>query len=213
MSTGNFSQDLFFNGVPLRRVLTRADVIAGCSEPIDNCTWHLDYAEGVATIGLADTSGGVLELSWVQVVIAGNCLGGNGVCGGMSVEGLVAEHHGNAAQTNVFEGADEVVDCEVRYNHGTGLGSRVQTNNYGTAEHTHSPVVSRFTLPIKLIVLPPSSSRFYFIAQFITMGRWAPEGAAVPSSQATRLPTTTLLGTTKGGSAAEPSAWCQTLRF
>lgn len=116
----NLRQDLFQNSLPLKRELSLSNVTAGSR------SWFLDYELGVATVAVSEASN--LEFSWVQTVIAGNCQGGP--CFNVTVDGLVAENFGNHAQCNVFEGAHSVNDCEVRYNHGTGVGNMIVTNSY-----------------------------------------------------------------------------------
>lgn len=117
----NLSQELFHNGARIKRLQSPADL----GDEVN--AWALDYATGIAILGF-DPTGAPLEISTVMTAVSGNCLGGP--CTGINVSGLVLEHFANPAQIMPTEGADIVENCEVRFCHGTGIGSRVMARNY-----------------------------------------------------------------------------------
>ena len=64
----------------------------------------------------------------METAISGSCQGGP--CSNISVVGLVAENFANHAQCDPFEGAWYIDDCEMRYNHGTGVGGHTVRNSH-----------------------------------------------------------------------------------
>jgi parallel beta-helix repeat protein len=115
-----FPEDLFLDGMPLRRVASLAELRAG--------TWYFDYGADRVHLG-SDPTGRQVEVSVLPHAFSGSATG-------VEIQGLVIEKYATPAQQGAVQGNSTsgwtVVDSEIRLNHGIGLrtgsGMRVLRN-------------------------------------------------------------------------------------
>lgn len=100
--------DVFRNGVPLKRVASQGALTTG--------TFWEDFAQG--RVYIRDNPGGAL----VEQAVATKLIASSNI--NVKVKNLVCEHAANLAQTGAVDaiGSNWLIEnCDIRYNHGMGL--------------------------------------------------------------------------------------------
>ena len=104
------AEDVFFDDVPLLRVTTQAEVVAGA--------WFIDYDTG--TVYLADDPAEhVVEMSITYYAF-------HGTASGVTIRNLIIEKYAGPGQVSALNGTEStnwtVENNTVRLNHGVGIG-------------------------------------------------------------------------------------------
>ena len=117
--TCKYANDVYYDDLPLRRVMSSAEVIPG--------TFHFDHAGDQIYIG-NDPTGHKVEVGVATRAFKGAYTGVSNVV----VQGLIIEKFANESGIGAINGRQgwRVEDCEVRLNHGAGVNAHTIRNSY-----------------------------------------------------------------------------------